>query len=119
MLEPIIGHYLRVANTRIFFDEMGSGIPIVCIHTAGANSLEYRHLLPILSEKGFHAIAPDLPGHGRSYLVDDEPFRDMHEYAEFVWSFIQEVCIEKPSYYGVFHRRQYDVGFGGTSFSRY
>lgn len=95
-LEPIVGHYIRVGGTRIFFDEMGSGIPLICIHTAGANSLEYREILPLLAEKGFRAIAPDLPGHGRSYLVNDEPFRDTHLYAEFVWSFTREVCNEKP-----------------------
>ena len=96
ILEPIIGRYLKLGGTRIFFDEIGSGIPIVCIHTAGANSLQYREMLPLLAGKGFRAIALDLPGHGRSYLVNDEPFRDMHPYAEFVWSFVQEVCEEKP-----------------------
>ncbi|MCX5908562.1 MAG: alpha/beta fold hydrolase, partial [Deltaproteobacteria bacterium] len=96
VLEPIVGRYLRMTGTRIFFDEIGSGIPMVCIHTAGANSLEYRELLPLLAGKGFWALAPDLPGHGRSYLVNDEPFRDMHPYAEFVWSFVQEVCEKKP-----------------------
>ncbi len=96
MLEPIIGRYLKLGGMRIFFDEIGSGIPIVCIHTAGANSLQYREMLPLLAGKGFRAIALDLPGHGRSYLVNDEPFRDMHPYAQFVWSFVQEVCEEKP-----------------------
>ncbi len=95
-LEPIVGYYIRVGGTRIFFDEMGSGTPLICIHTAGANSLEYREILPLLAAKGFRAIAPDLPGHGRSYLVNDQPFRDMHPYAEFVWSFVREVCTGKP-----------------------
>ena len=96
VLETIVGHYVKFGGTRIFFDEIGSGRPIVCIHTAGANSLEYRELLPLLAQKGYRVIALDLPGHGRSYLINDEPFREMHPYAEFVWSFAQEVCEDKP-----------------------
>jgi pimeloyl-ACP methyl ester carboxylesterase len=69
--EPIIGRYLSVAiagkQHRIFVEEAGAGIPLLCLHTAGADSRQYRH---VLGDKAvtdrFRVIAFDLPHHGRS-----------------------------------------------------
>ena len=65
--EDIRGHYVKVGGTRTFYDEIGEGQPIVCVHTAGASSLEYQYILPLFAKHGFHAFALDLPGHSRSY----------------------------------------------------
>jgi pimeloyl-ACP methyl ester carboxylesterase len=69
--EPIIGRYLTLrvgeAEYRIFFEEAGQGVPLLCLHTAGADSRQYRHLLndeAVTSR--FRVIAFDLPYHGRS-----------------------------------------------------
>jgi pimeloyl-ACP methyl ester carboxylesterase len=74
-LEPIVGRYLRLrvgdADYRIYFEEAGQGIPLLCLHTAGADSRQYRHLLTdetITSR--FRVIAFDLPYHGRSNPPD-------------------------------------------------
>jgi len=69
--EDIIGRYINVAGTRTFYDELGpeDGKPLVCIHTAGASSLEYHYILPLYAAHGFRAYALDLPGHSRSYPV--------------------------------------------------
>lgn len=95
-LEPIIGRYVTIDGTRTFFDTCGSGTPIVCVHTAGADSREYARLLPLLAERGYQAIALDLPGHSRSYPVEWKPLRTIHEQAEFVHRFAQEVCDATP-----------------------
>src|SRR4030095_2113736 len=48
-LEPIVGRYMSVeiagSSHRVFFEEAGSGVPLLCLHTAGADSRQYRHLL--------------------------------------------------------------------------
>lgn len=88
----ITGHYVSVSGTRIYYEECGDGIPLVCIHTAGASSLEYYLFLPIMAKNGFRAIAIDLPGHGKSYPMNWRPFKIMHEYSEFVWKIIQAIC---------------------------
>ena len=48
-IEKTRGQYLNLSfensNYRIFFEEAGSGIPLVCLHTAGSDSRQYRHLL--------------------------------------------------------------------------
>jgi pimeloyl-ACP methyl ester carboxylesterase len=70
-LEPIVGRYLTLrvgeSDYRIFFEEAGRGVPLLCLHTAGADSRQYRHLLndeQVTSR--FRVIAFDLPYHGRS-----------------------------------------------------
>ncbi|HIO22844.1 MAG TPA: alpha/beta hydrolase, partial [Nitrospinaceae bacterium] len=30
---------------RIYVEEAGSGIPLVCLHTAGSDSRQFRHLM--------------------------------------------------------------------------
>ena len=69
-LEPIVGRYAQVeiqdrAN-RIYFEEAGQGIPLVCLHTAGADATQFRHLLNDQSiTKDYRIIAFDLPWHGK------------------------------------------------------
>jgi pimeloyl-ACP methyl ester carboxylesterase len=94
-VEPITGHYTSIDGTRAFYDECGEGTPVVCVHTAGADSREYQYLLPLLAQRGYRALAPDLPGHSRSYPVGWEPHRTINAHAEWVHRFAQEVCGER------------------------
>ncbi len=73
--DPIVGRYLYVdiagAPHRIYFEEAGAGIPLVCLHTAGSDARQYRHLLcnaEIISR--YRVVAFDLPWHGRSLPAD-------------------------------------------------
>lgn len=74
--EPIVGRYLTVpidgADHRIFLEEAGRGIPLLCLHTAGADSRQYRHLLndSWVTER-FRVVAFDMPWHGRSNPPDE------------------------------------------------
>jgi len=69
--EPAIGRYLRLDIAgrphRLYVEEAGAGIPLLCLHTAGADSRQYRALFndaDILAR--FRVIAFDLPWHGKS-----------------------------------------------------
>ena len=48
-IEKINGKYLNLKinnqDSRIFFEENGNGIPLICLHTAGSDSRQFRHLL--------------------------------------------------------------------------
>ena len=73
--EPIAGRYFSVGidgiEHRIFVEEAGGGIPLLCLHTAGADSRQYRHLLNDKEVTNrFRVIAFDLPYHGRSTPPD-------------------------------------------------
>lgn len=70
-IEPITGHYgnfnFDSVNHRIYWEEAGQGIPLVCLHTAGSDGRQYRALLndeKIL--KNFRVIVFDMPWHGKS-----------------------------------------------------
>jgi pimeloyl-ACP methyl ester carboxylesterase len=70
-IEPIVGRYLRLDVNgrphRIYFEEAGQGIPLVCLHTAGSDGRQYRALLNDDEiTKRFRVIAFDLPWHGKS-----------------------------------------------------
>ena len=47
--EPIVGRYMAVeiegVPHRVHVEEAGSGVPLLCLHTAGADSRQYRHVL--------------------------------------------------------------------------
>lgn len=70
--EPIIGRYARIRVRddwcRIYFEEAGQGIPLVCLHTAGADSRQFRHLMcDEAVTRHFRVLTFDMPWHGKSY----------------------------------------------------
>ena len=74
-IEPIIGRYLNVdvngTSCRIYVEEAGSGVPLLCLHTAGADSRQFRHVMTdpeVISR--YRVIAFDMPYHGRSSPPD-------------------------------------------------
>ena len=69
--EDIIGRYLNInvdnTNYRIYVEEAGQGIPLLCLHTAGSDGRQFRHILNDQKiTKNFRVIAFDLPWHGKS-----------------------------------------------------
>lgn len=46
--------------------EAGEGPPVIMAHGFPELSYSWRHQLPALADAGFHAIAPDMRGYGRS-----------------------------------------------------
>ena len=70
-IEPVVGRYLRLdfngAPHRLYFEEAGQGIPLLCLHTAGSDGRQYRALLndPAITDR-FRVIVFDLPWHGKS-----------------------------------------------------
>lgn len=69
--EPIVGRYLRLELLgkphRLYVESAGSGIPLLCLHTAGSDTRQYRALQnepQIL--KHFQVVTFDLPWYGKS-----------------------------------------------------
>src|ERR1041384_6769130 len=74
--EPIVGRYFNVVaegiEYRIYAEEAGTGIPLLCLHTAGADSRQFRHFFNDTSvTKQYRVIAFDMPYHGRSNPPDN------------------------------------------------
>ena len=70
-IEEVRGSYIRLQvsghNFRIYYEEVGDGIPVVLQHTAGSHGSQWRHLYENreITER-FRLIAYDLPFHGKS-----------------------------------------------------
>ena len=70
-IEPVTGRYMRLPIDgqmyRVYWEEAGSGIPLVCLHTAGADGRQYRELLNDEQiTANFRVIVFDMPWHGKS-----------------------------------------------------
>jgi pimeloyl-ACP methyl ester carboxylesterase len=103
--EPIIGRYVRTEIDgqphRLYFEEAGQGIPLVCLHTAGSDARQWRHLLndPEVT-RHFRVIAFDLPWHGKSNPPDgwhNEEYRlTTAGYTEAIRAFCRTLELDKP-----------------------
>jgi pimeloyl-ACP methyl ester carboxylesterase len=104
-IEPIVGRYIHVGidgeTCRIYFEENGQGIPLVCLHTAGSDGRQWRHLL-VDEEltKHFRIIAFDMPWHGKSNPPsnwDGDEYRlTTVRYTATILAFCRALRLEKP-----------------------
>lgn len=69
--ESRVGRYVHLeldgADNAVYYEESGTGIPLLCQHTAGSDARQWRHVLedPRVTSC-YRVIAYDLPGHGKS-----------------------------------------------------
>jgi pimeloyl-ACP methyl ester carboxylesterase len=101
MIEPIVGRYLHLGKQRIYFEEAGQGIPLLCLHTAGSDGRQWRAVLndPAVT-KNFRVIAFDMPWHGKSSPPEGwqgEAYRlTTGRYTDLIMGFSNELSLEKP-----------------------
>ncbi|MBI4522505.1 MAG: alpha/beta hydrolase [Deltaproteobacteria bacterium] len=109
--DPAIGRYLylEVQGTeyRVYFEQNGKGIPLVCQHTAASDGQLWRHTLNDEEiSRQYQVIVPDLPYHGKSlppesvqwwkqeYKLTKSFFLDFHV------AFSRALNLEKPVFIG-------------------
>lgn len=106
-IEGVVGRYLHTDLNgrphRIYFEEAGpaDGIPLVCLHTAGADGRQYRAILNDNTiTRDFRVIAFDLPWHGKSSPppgFESEVYRLTTElYVDTVMTVCQALGLVKP-----------------------
>ena len=103
--EPISGRYMRLnfqgRPHRIYFEEAGQGIPLLCLHTAGSDGRQYRALLndPEVTAH-FRVVAFDMPWHGKSSppagWEDEEYQLTTATYAELIFTVADALGMERP-----------------------
>ena len=104
-IEPIVGRYLALDLAgrphRIYFEEAGRGIPLVCLHTAGADGQQFRHLMvdPAVTAN-YRVVAFDMPWHGKSPppegWQDEEYALTTAAYTEAVMAFCRALALDRP-----------------------
>jgi pimeloyl-ACP methyl ester carboxylesterase len=103
--EAIVGKYLNVSaggvDYRIYVEEAGQGIPLLCLHTAAADTRQYRHILndPEIAGR-FRVIAFDMPFHGKSTPPQGWWRRKYtlfsRHYVEIIRAVWQALALERP-----------------------
>ena len=87
---------IQYENKKIFYRSIGIGKPVMLVHGFGEEgnvwNIQVKHL-----EDKFHLIIPDLPGSGRSEMIDDMSMEGM---AEVLHSIIHEENIDKCAVIG-------------------
>ncbi|WP_374390107.1 alpha/beta fold hydrolase [Sandaracinobacter sp.] len=60
----------RTPRHTSFFLSAGdpAGVPVIFVHGWPELSISWRHQLPVVAGLGFHAVAPDVRGYGRSSI---------------------------------------------------
>lgn len=104
-LSPIEGRYLHVdvggTRRRLFVETAGAGVPLLCLHTAGADARQFRYLLEDRRVTDHHqVIAFDMPWHGRSDPPEDwasQPYALTTEtYAATVLAVVDALGLDRP-----------------------
>jgi pimeloyl-ACP methyl ester carboxylesterase len=110
-IDPSVGRYIHLTvegiEYRVFYEESGRGIPLICQHAGGGDGLTWRHLLAdtdIISN--YRVIIPDLPYHGRSLPPESiEWWKQEYKLTKsFLFAFYREFCrelkLERPVFMG-------------------
>ena len=111
LLEATVGRYmlLTVAGVdyRVYFEESGSGQPLLLQHTAGSDSRQFRHLLEDNDlQQRYRMIAWDLPYHGKSNPPENatwwaQPYLLTHDFlVEFVAVLSDALHVERAIFLG-------------------
>src|SRR5262245_36416479 len=94
---PFAPHYLDVpdgegAALRVHYVDEGppDAEPVLLLHGEPSWSFLYRKMIPVITDAGLRAVAPDLVGFGRS---DKPSKRSDYTYARhvgWIWAFIEK-----------------------------
>ncbi|HEY5623355.1 MAG TPA: alpha/beta fold hydrolase, partial [Gammaproteobacteria bacterium] len=103
--EPVVGRYLNLdllgKAHRLYMEEAGTGIPLLCLHTAGSDSRQYRAVMNDAGITGiFRVIAFDMPWHGKSSppagWQDFEYKLTSKDYTEMILTVCDALSLDRP-----------------------
>jgi pimeloyl-ACP methyl ester carboxylesterase len=105
LIEPILGRYARLAvegvQHRIYFEEAGVGPAVLLLHTAGADTRQWRFVLNderLAARRRF--VAFDMPWHGKSLPPENfetsEYLLTTETYMKTVLAFCDALGLERP-----------------------
>jgi pimeloyl-ACP methyl ester carboxylesterase len=106
-IEAVTGRYLHAdidgRPHRIYFEEAGAAdaIPLICLHTAGADARQWRGILndPEIT-RAFRVVAFDLPWHGKSSPppgFEQEVYRlTTRLYVDTVMTVVSALKLDRP-----------------------
>ena len=90
---PVTERRLQIAGVSTAVLEGGSGHPVIMLHGPGEFGGKWRRIIPQLVTT-HRVVAPDLPGHGESSLVDGH--LDADGMRAWMSGLIERTCASKP-----------------------
>lgn len=96
-----VGQHATVNGAKIWYAEWGAGrpgTPVLLLHGGYGNSNYFGNLIPVLVQHGYHVIAMDSRGHGRSARTN-EPIT-YHLMASDVMALLDALKVPKVSLVG-------------------
>lgn len=103
--DPIIGRYVYLTlngrDHRVYFEEAGQGIPLICLHTAAADGRQFRHLMTDKAVTDhFRVLCFDMPWHGKSTPAEGWQIEQYQlttdAYIETIRTFRDVLGLERP-----------------------
>jgi len=103
--EAVIGGYVNfeIAGSmcRVYYETAGNGQPLLCLHTAGSDTRQYRALLNCSElTAGHQVICFDMPWHGKSSPPEGWQAREYQLtsalYVQTILAFMDAMQIERP-----------------------
>jgi pimeloyl-ACP methyl ester carboxylesterase len=89
---------IAVNGFEMYFEDRGSGEPLVLLHGGMGIGGDWRHVFPS-DPNGYRVVVPDLRGHGRS-TSPDEPF-SIHRCADDVRALLDHLGIGRAKAIGL------------------
>ena len=94
-MTEITGRYATVRGVKAYYDSCGEGECILMLHTAGRDARQWHGVMEKMGGK-FRMIAPDLPGHGRSWpLAGNTCLEEIGEIAQWLRELLTEIGVTR------------------------
>jgi len=87
--------YITHDGARLYYEEAGSGRPLIFTHGASQDTLSWRDNIDHFAKR-YKVYAIDLPGHGKSDLVQNRPIRSTDDFAAAISRFMKSLDIRRP-----------------------
>lgn len=80
--------------------EAGEGFPVVLAHGFPELAYSWRHQIPALAAAGYHVIAPDQRGYGRSSRPDEVDAYDVHHLTDDLLGLLDDAGADRAVFVG-------------------
>jgi pimeloyl-ACP methyl ester carboxylesterase len=83
--------FAELPGVRLYYEEAGSGEPLVLLHGIGASRKDWEFQVPSFAKR-FRVIAPDLRGYGQSERSGNY---GVGTFAGDIWSLLEQLRVER------------------------
>lgn len=102
MTLPVLENVIKTPRHTSFYLSCGTlgATPVIFVHGWPELSISWRHLLPVFGGLGFHAVAPDMRGYGRSSVPDASEAYDQESIVADMIELLDSLGAEKAVWVG-------------------